>query len=49
MKISKKKFEKLVVKAAKYDMLKKYLKENNRYMQDYERMAYDIKKPKVKE
>ena len=49
MKISKKKYEKLVVKAAKYDMLKKYLKENNEYMQDYERMVYNIKRPKTKE
>lgn len=49
MKISKKKYEKLVVKAAKYDMLKKYLKENNKCMQDYERMAYNIKRSKTKE
>lgn len=49
MKISKKKYDKLVVKAAKYEMLKKFLKENDKFIQDYERMAYDIKKPKVKE
>lgn len=47
MKISKKKYDKLVVKAAKYDVLQKFLKENDEFIQEYERMVYGIKQPKM--